>query len=33
VNDKLIEKPSNNTNREILEENAADLQRQRMRAP
>jgi hypothetical protein len=26
VNDKLIEKPSNNTNREILEENAPDLQ-------
>jgi hypothetical protein len=32
VNDKLIEKPSNNTNREILEENATDLQRQRMLA-
>jgi len=31
VNDKLIEKSSNKTNREILEEKASDLQRQRTR--
>jgi hypothetical protein len=32
VNDKLIEKSSNRTNRKILEEKASNLQRQQMRA-
>jgi hypothetical protein len=30
VNDKLIEKSSNKTNREILEEKASDLQQPRV---